>query len=237
MNQRHYLRILCCLFSSGLVCISLMASSQPARPAQHSQLEQAAEQWVSNQLGVNRDGLLQVSSNPIDPRVTVPPCPAAMQFTASQHALQQSHIAVKASCSANNWYLYMMVKTRLLQEVVVLTDTLSPGTLLTRDNLKVVEMDQQQLRGSTYQKIDTLLGARLKRRMRMGQPLSPGQLCFVCKGDNIVISAISGGLAIKTTGVAEQDGNLGDTIRVRNSKSQRLLSATVSSIKQVVVNI
>jgi flagella basal body P-ring formation protein FlgA len=60
-------------------------------------------------------------------------------------------------------------------------------------------------------------------------------LCYVCKGDSIVINASIGGLSIKTNGVAQQDGNLGDTIMVRNSHSKKVIDAKVTKSSEVSV--
>jgi flagella basal body P-ring formation protein FlgA len=62
-------------------------------------------------------------------------------------------------------------------------------------------------------------------------------LCFVCKGDKVTIMAVSVGLSLKVSGIAQQDGNLGDTIRVQNASSKKIVSATVSSTREVSIQI
>ena len=60
---------------------------------------------------------------------------------------------------------------------------------------------------------------------------------MVCKGDNVTIYAKTRTLTIKTTGVALQDGNVGEQIRVRNQKSGKTISARVKDVESVEVNI
>jgi flagella basal body P-ring formation protein FlgA len=130
-----------------------------------------------------------------------------------------------------------MVKTKQMQNVVVVNGVISPGTILSQDNLRVAKVEKQRLRSSTFADIESVLGARMKRRIRDGQPISPNQLCYICKGDSIVITADIGGLYVKTSGIAQQDGNIGDTILVRNSQSKKIIDAVVKSANLVAVNI
>ena len=201
------------------------------------QVIDAAEKYVFEQLSLFSQGKLQVKAMPIDKRIKIPVCDGEFLMASSDESLKQSNVTVKASCPTNDWYLYLIVKTAELQPVVVLNTIASPGTILTTENTRIIEVDKKQLRTSTYSSQESVLGARLKRRTRPGQPVVPGQLCFVCKGDQVQIAAQLSGLQIKTTGVAQQDGNVGDTIAVKNSSSQKMVHAKVASSRLVTVQI
>lgn len=195
-----------------------------------------AEEYVSSQFAAENDNI-EVKATRLDPRIKVPVCPLPVEFSAKAESLKKPVVAVKAQCPATNWYLYLTVKVSRTQPVVVLSTLVSPGTLITTQNVEVVQMDVNRLRNTTFKDTASVLGARVKRRLRSGQPITPNQLCYVCKGDNIVISASLSGLEIKTAGIAQQDGNLGDTIRVRNVNSNKTLSARVAGIGRVAVRI
>ena len=113
----------------------------------------------------------------------------------------------------------------------------SPDSLLTQQNLTTADIKVQSLRNSTYVTVDELLGARIKHRVRPGQPITPNMICYVCKGDLITLSAVSDGLHISTKGIAQQDGNIGDTIRVRNSRSDKVVLARVADVETAIVRI
>ncbi|MEP4889980.1 MAG: flagellar basal body P-ring formation chaperone FlgA [Aliiglaciecola sp.] len=204
------------------------------------QLSHAVENYVKTELKQYTqvsDDNLTIKAMPLDERIVIPHCPVPFTISASKEALAQSNITVRASCEETNWYLYMMVKATRVQPVVVLTTSVSPGTVLNEDDVRVVMLDKNLIRTSTFSQINTVVGARMKKRSRPGQPVVPGQLCFVCKGDSILITANTGGVSIKTKGIAQQDGNLGDTIAVKNSKSKRVVHAQVINTHQVVVQI
>ena len=74
------------------------------------------------------------------------------------------------------------------------------------------------VRPQYLQEKELLVGSRSKRNIRSGFPVSMNQICMVCKGDNVTIFANIKGLAIKTSGIALEDGTLGEQVRVNKQK-------------------
>ncbi|MEP0357005.1 flagellar basal body P-ring formation chaperone FlgA [Paraglaciecola sp.] len=196
-----------------------------------------AEQFVFQNLSPNPTNKVTVSAMPIDERINIPSCTTGLVFSVSPEALKQSNVTVKAQCPSSNWYIFMVVKALQTQAVVVFSSAVSPGTILTSNNVNIVNMDVKRLRSTTFSKVEQVLGARIKRRVSAGRPVSPQNLCYVCKGDSVVISAGSETMRVKTSGIALEDGKMGDTIQVRNSRSNKLIQAKVTSTGQVEVNI
>ncbi|MCV2885491.1 flagellar basal body P-ring formation chaperone FlgA [Aestuariibacter sp. AA17] len=197
----------------------------------------SVEEFVYRNLASFDQAALKVHVSNIDPRIQIPACTEEFVYSASHDALQQSNFAVKASCPANNWYLYVMVRTVVIQPVVVLKTMVSPGTILTDAHVEVVDIDKKQLRFTTFADKENVIGARIKRRSRAGAPVSPDLLCYVCKGDQVVIKADAAGLVLKTQGIAEEDGVVGETIRIRNSRSNKQVYGRVTNPTEVVVSI
>ncbi|MFT2091444.1 flagellar basal body P-ring formation chaperone FlgA [Paraglaciecola sp. 2405UD69-4] len=200
------------------------------------QLIQQGERYVLEQLEADTQHQIDVSAMPIDDRIVIPDCPSDLLFSASPEALKQSNVTVKAQCASNGWYIFMVIKALQTQPVVVISSAVSPGTILTRNNVSTVDMDVKRLRSTTFSSVEEVIGARIKRRVTAGRPVSPQNLCFVCKGDNVVISAGSKSMRVKTSGIAMEDGKVGDTIQVRNSRSNKRIQAKVTSTGQVEVN-
>lgn len=62
-------------------------------------------------------------------------------------------------------------------------------------------------------------------------------LCFICKGDRIIISVNVGVMKVKILGIVCQDGVIGDIIEVVNSSFNKFVIVEVVSIQEVVVNL
>lgn len=200
-------------------------------------VEMVAEQYVSANIITAPDSEVMITARNIDERVHIPACPVEMQAESTPESLKQANVTVKVFCPSNQWYHYLSVQVLETQDVVILRDNLAPGTLITKDLLETTKMDRKRLRGGTFADIEDVVGARVKRRARAGNPLTQKSVCFVCKGDAIVITASTGGLEIKTTGIAQEDGNIGDYILVKNRKSKKMVSAQVTTVKEVEVQI
>jgi flagella basal body P-ring formation protein FlgA len=200
------------------------------------QLISQAEEFVLNQLNPNFDKTIDVVAMPIDKRVNIPACSSSLIFSSSPEALSQSNVSVKAECQDNNWYMFMVVKATETQAVVIISRAVSPGTLLTNDNLNVINMNKKRLRSSTFSDIEDVVGARIKRRVSAGRPVDPKNLCYVCKGDRVTISAGTTNMMVKTSGIALEDGRMGQTIQVKNRRSDKKIHARVASTGQVEIN-
>jgi len=201
------------------------------------QLIKEAEQFVLSQLDPNSNKTIDVIAMPIDKRVQIPICTSTLTFSSSPEALSQSNVTVKAQCSENDWYIFMVVKATETQPVVVISSAVSPGSLLTVDNVHVVNMNKKRLRRSTFSDIKDVLGARIKRRVSAGRPVDPNNLCYVCKGDSVTISAGTPNMRVKTNGVALEDGRMGETIQVKNRRSNKKIHARVFRTGQVEISI
>jgi flagella basal body P-ring formation protein FlgA len=196
-----------------------------------------AEQFVLNKLNPDRSKTIDIVAMHIDKRVKIPKCTSELIFSSSSEALSQSNISVKAECYDSDWYMFMVVKATETQPVVVISSAVSPGTLLTTNNLRIVNMNKNLLRSSTFADIKNVIGARIKRRVSAGRPVDPNSLCYVCKGDGVTISAGSPNMQVKTGGIALEDGSMGETIQVKNRSSNKKIHARVVSTGQVQIDI
>lgn len=208
-----------------------------AQSTQHDEIMRLGEQFVLAELNAGPDHHVTAKAMPIDNRIDIPACPQSYDVTAAPNALLQSNVTVKVSCAANNWFIYFVVKVKETQLVIVANNALSPGSLITEQDIETEEMDKSLLRYSTFASADEVIGARAKRRLIAGQPISPNQLCFVCKGDAITIIAKGGGIQVKAAGIAQQDGNVGEQILVRNERTKKVVNAQVDSTSEVIVRL
>jgi flagella basal body P-ring formation protein FlgA len=220
----------------GLTLFSVIFTSS-VKASIHKTIQQQVELYVQQNAIIDSNADVNISASDIDKRIHVPKCTMPFVFEASNSNLQQTNVSVKVTCPNTTWYLFTSVQVEQTKPVVVTSETMSPGSLLTARNLYIADIPINRLRGSTFSSTENLVGARLKRRVRPGQIISNGMLCFVCKGDRVTIMAVSTGLQLKVSGIAQQDGNLGETIRVQNASSKKTVSATVASINEVSIQI
>ena len=62
-------------------------------------------------------------------------------------------------------------------------------------------------------------------------------MCLVCKGDSVTITAKSPNFIIKTQGIALSSGNLNKQIKVKNTRSGKVIRSKITAINQVVIHL
>ena len=229
------------ILTTGITLAHFDTIAQHMPQTAHERLTKAVQDFLVTQLAPSESSDLadnvQVDVTPIDSRIKIPDCTVPFSFDVDPATLQQSYLNVRVSCDSNNWYLFSSAKVTRTRTIVVTASMISPDTVLSSGHLTLAEVDIKQLRHTPFSSTEDLVGARLKYRVREGQPVQSNMLCFICKGDRITISAEAGTMKVKTSGIARQDGVIGDTIEVVNSSSNKSIIAEVASTQEVVVNL
>lgn len=223
-----------------VACMALGSTTFASVASQsvHEKVEQGAKQFLLSQLSITDEASdIDIEVVSIDERINIPECPTGFQYNASEEALRQSYISVRVSCDDNDWYLFTSGQVTRTKEIVVTQGAISPGTVLTSTNLSLAKVDVRRLRYTAFTDISDLVGARMKRRITDGQAIQANMLCFICKGDRITITAEISGMEVKTAGIAQQDGVVGDNIKVINASSQKAVIARVASPEEVVIHL
>ena len=204
-----------------------------------SAISSLAKAAVSNKLDVPANAKVDITPQNLDSRLTPPRClgPVVAEL-ASDREIGRNN-TVKLSCDSPDlaypWQVYISVRVDILFPVVVANEILSAGELISDNQISVRYVEQSTLRGQQFNETSEITGTRVKRRVAKDAPIFANNLCFVCKGDAVSIYARTANLTIKTLGEALSDGNLNDTIRVKNANSNKQLDARVTGIGEVEV--
>lgn len=237
-SKSHVRKLAVCALLVSSAATSVVSFSTFAMENLHRVVENGARKYLITQLSEkSQDTNIDVAIVKIDDRIKIPECSAGYRYHTSEDALKQSHISVRVSCETNDWYLFTSGQVSRTKDIVVTSGAVSPGTVLSSSNLTMASVDVRQLRYTTFTEIDSLVGARMKRRATNGQAIQANMLCFVCKGDRITISAEVGKMKVRTAGIAQQDGVVGDSIQVLNASSKKTVIARVASTEKVVIQL
>jgi flagella basal body P-ring formation protein FlgA len=214
-----------------------MANVQ-SKNIEKQQIEQQAVDYVQSLFPPPKSGKLSYKVVPLDRRIKIKPCDSPLQLNIPGSATLDKQTTVRVRCTSGKaWNLYVQVRITQLLRVVVAKVNLSPGTVINENNVMVMLKDSHQIRGRTLQHIKTLQGAKASRHISAGQAVTLRQVCLVCKGDNVTIIATFKGLQVKTSGIAQQNGSLGDNIVILNARSNKRVDARVVAVNRVEIKI
>ncbi|WP_369433749.1 flagellar basal body P-ring formation chaperone FlgA [Psychromonas sp. MME1] len=179
---------------------------------------------------------MQINISPIDNRHNFIPCASELIGEVIGDTLKKN-TAVKITCTdPKPWTTYVRAQVKILIPRVMTSTSLIKGNRLTADNIKLSYVTKYQAKNGSFDELSVLIGTRLKRNLSNEKIITERDVCFVCKDDKVVIKANNKGLLIKTSGIALNDANIGGTVRVKNSRTQRIVVGTVSGLKEVQVS-
>lgn len=199
-------------------------------------IRQQVNDYVLSQIQVNGGDKLDLEVNPIDNRLNLSICKQPLNISVAGKGEIRRNTTVTVICpDENGWRTFVPVKVRIQKPVIVASTPIGKGNRLSTDMLTISYIDDYMLNGDMTTDMNFLIGAKSKRDIQANQPIRQSQICIVCRDDTVEIIAEKNGLQIRTTGRALQDGNLNDQIRVQNIRSKRIISARVSDVGQVKV--
>lgn len=222
-----------------LFVLSLGASYSFADSNYSKEIEKVAEALVFQKYAetfeLTGEQKLNIKAIPINKRIQLDSCSKPLQASIVGNKIK-SKTAVKVSCEgAKRWDIYVRVNVKVMVPLIIASRPLSKGEMLSSDNIELVYKDKSQIRGSVFTNTESLDGVRLKRNVSRNKNIRSKDICYVCKGDKVTITANKNGLVIKASGIALTDGIIGSTVRVRNTRTERIVVGTVYALKEVHV--
>ncbi|MCS6233590.1 flagellar basal body P-ring formation chaperone FlgA [Shewanella baltica] len=229
---------LVCFFSVFALFMPAFASAEPIVPTV-SAISELAKALISEKISVPANAKVDISPQIVDARMLPSQCSSPIKVELASDREISRNNTLKVSCNTQElaypWQIYISVRVDILFPVVVTTETLAPGELISPSQVEIRYIEQNSLRGAEFDDPSKLAGVRVKRRVSKDNPILSNNLCFVCKNDSVSIYVRSNSFELKTAGEALQDGNKGDRIRVKNSSSNKELDAIVTGIGEVEV--
>lgn len=113
---------------------------------------------------------------------------------------------------------------------------LGRGQTLGENEIREVRLPESQIPEDAVRSLADLGGAILRRPLEDGEPLTRRALelpPLVSRGDRVTMIAQSGGIRITAVGEALGSGRRGETVKVRNVDSQKIVSGRVSASQTV----
>ena len=184
-------------------------------------------------------GRHEIQVNPLDPRLRLAACDSNLTQSLESPAQPVGRVTVRVSCEGSTpWTVFVPAQVRIFRPVVVVKTALRRDSIIGAGDVALVEQDVSLLNRGYVTEVEQVIGRKLTRATRTDQVLTPAMLQLaeaVRRGDQVVISARSGGINVRMQGEALSGGTLGQQISVRNLTSQRVIRARVAGPGQVEV--
>jgi flagella basal body P-ring formation protein FlgA len=182
------------------------------------------------------EGRYEIEVRQLDPRLRMPLCDK--ELTASLESPRPvGRVTTRVRCEGSSpWTVFVPAQVHLFRNVVTAIRPLKRDTVVSEQDVAMRERDIGQLGQGFLSSIDQAVGQKMLRPMVIDQIISPNfleQPQMVRKGDEVVITARSGSIAVRMPGEALSDGAFNEQIRVRNLNSKRVIKANITGPGQV----
>ncbi|SFH84146.1 flagella basal body P-ring formation protein FlgA [Pseudomonas guineae] len=237
-TRRHWLAVVPALLVLGYSALAVANATLPEQliGAGEAFLEQAVSDYLKRS---NIAGRHEIQINRLDPRLRLPLCAQPLTTTLESPAEPIGRVTLRVRCDSNApWTVFVPGQVRLYREVVIVNRPLKRDSLVTDMDIVLAERDVGLLNQGYLTTLQQAIGKKLTRPLLPDQVLAPIHVQIaeaIRKGDQVVISARSGGINVRMPGEALSDGTVGRQISVRNKRSNRVIRARVVGPGQVEV--
>lgn len=227
----------------GLTILAQMAYAQQYQDisALRSQVNEHVSQKYISQYGkeiFKND--IEISVSRVDPRLKLSNCAENIELTLIQPKYSNNNMTVKARCSkGKQWTIYVPVTANIFESVIVASRNIERGIPLSDADFTTQRVDVSEMRMGYIKSIDRLAGKELKRPLNIGDPIRLSNLLdsnVIRRGDSVLVEAKLTSLIVTAPGIALSAGYVGQQIKVRNTKSDRVVDALVSGPGKVTVS-
>ncbi len=225
------------LYSITLCLTVLFTFTSHSTTWDKAYIETFAKKYLEEKIVPPVGGKISISIANIDPRITIKPCQQKLSANIPENTSSRN-VNVKISCADSKpWQIYLPAKIEKTFAVVIATVTLEKGTTLSKDNINVEYLASNRIRGKKFTDMAAILGSKTEKRIAKGRVINTKNVCLVCKGDSVTITAKSSNFMIKTQGIALNSGNVNKQIRVKNTRSGNIIRAKVTATNQVAIHL
>ena len=128
-------------------------------------------------------------------------------------------------------------QTKKMFQVISLNKTLEKNSILTVNDLETLSLNNLS-KSSFFNDKNMLIGRKIKKNLKMGQILHPRHVFEnfeIESGDALSIVSSVGKAYVIVSGEAQNAGNLGDVIRVKNLRSGKIVKGYIKKNKIIRV--
>ncbi len=182
---------------------------------------------------------IQLNVGRIDSRLRLAKCDDNLTLKIKEPPHNARNITVKTTCAGSRrWTVYVPVSIDVFADVLVSTRSLQRGDILEESDVTYQRMNTSSVGRGHIESFPRALGMEIKRPIKSGDVVRLSYLTkpdIVRKGQTVVVSSKSRFLSVETSGIALVNGHMGERIKVKNERSNRVVDAEVVAPGKVTI--
>ncbi|MGZ8161920.1 MAG: flagellar basal body P-ring formation chaperone FlgA [Methylobacter sp.] len=204
----------------------------------HASINEAVKNFIAQKINTSTE--YEISQIPLDSQLKLPECTEPLEAFTTSDLIKAGRNSIGIRCNAQTrWSIFTSSVIKFYQQVLVLSKPVQRGEIITLQHLALMKRDVSSLRDDFFTQAEQVENKQAIRQAPAGAVLSLKNFVdpkLIKRGDKVTISAIQPAFAIRMSGIAVMDGTKGQTIRIKNQNSGRIINATVVESGLVAVN-
>jgi flagella basal body P-ring formation protein FlgA len=177
----------------------------------------------------------------LDSRLRLKACREELSIDFARSNMTHGNTAILVRCPVKSgWKVHLPVTIEVFDDVLVAATPLLKGQNIDQSTVVLRKQNIARLKNGYYTRDSKLDQLQARRKLVSGTVLTPSNLSprlLVRSGQQVTLVLNYNGLQIKSTGKALKSASLGEIVRVRNSKSRKIVEGVVAGEGLVRVNI
>lgn len=215
----------------------LTLKGQTASFENHETIYAAAREFIDQSLSSEHE----TSFAPLDQRLQLIACDQPLTAQSNTPSIKPGRNSIGVKCNgAKSWSLYVSAQVKIFEDVVMLKQPVQRGEVLTADHLQLSHQDTSLLRSTFIRDLNSVINKQAAHNLPQDAILNERditQAIIIKRGEHVAITSGSPYLSIQMQGLAMMDGIQGQTIRIKNVTSGRIVSGLVTKPGVVAVGL
>mgnify|MGYP003700708479 CR=1 FL=1 len=186
-----------------------------------------------------RDLEYSINLKKLDPRLRLAACAQPLEAWYPGQGRRAGNLTVGVRCNGkNSWSLYVPVQINYYEDVVVAARPVQRGALLTREDIRLERKNISFHADSYFTDPADLIGQEMVHSLQVGYVIRDRNLkapVIIKRGQQVTLLAQSNSFEVRMNGKAMADGVIGQRIRVKNLRSDRIVEGVVKSSQIIYV--
>lgn len=221
-------------------CVQAQTLSQQAFQSTQ-EIRQEVKHYLNSQYQKQRHiEKIDITVNSLDPRLKLKQCASPLHISHSEQTQLSGRSTVKVACrNGQPWTIFVSARILAYAKILVAAEPLVRGQILNASHLTLA-LKPYKPNDHGFHQAKQLIGMQLKRAIPQGSTIGSYSVVapkVIKRGDDVVLAALIGSTEISTEATALADGKVGDQIRVKNNRSQRIVKARVVGAGKVTVTL
>jgi flagella basal body P-ring formation protein FlgA len=202
----------------------------------HESIRTAVSDYVQQELGSEAE----LEMVRLDRRLKLHQCDQPLRIFWPPGSRKSGAISVGVACEDSKpWKIYAQSRVSLMRRIVVLNRPLMRGDQLKTGDVSYERRDISRLNGRYIEDIGHLAGFAATSSINANTVLRASMFRapkLVKRGQAVIVLAGSPGFEVRVSGKALSDGVAGDRVRVKNTRSKKVVEGRVLENGQIKVD-